>query len=71
VSGSEVAQYDWSRFAEIILALDFDEAGMNGKLALAKHIVEKYPQMKITVEHPPIWGMDWNDYLLAKSSARR
>ncbi len=68
---SRVETYEWGLFPQVLLALDFDEAGMHGKVALAKHFLEKYPQMKITVDHPPVWGMDWNDYLLAKSSARR
>ena len=60
---SKVADYDWSRFAEVVLALDFDQAGVTGKVKLAKFFLENYPNIKISLDHPPL-GMDWNDYLL-------
>jgi len=60
---SRATEYDWSRFAEVVLALDTDAAGMKGKVQLAKFFLEKYPHIKIKVDHPPIVEMDWNDYL--------
>jgi hypothetical protein len=62
---SRVANHDWSKFGQVRLALDLDEAGQKGKVQLAKFFLMNYPQINIEVDHPPIWG-DWNEYLLAQ-----
>jgi hypothetical protein len=48
---------------QMILALDFDKAGLDGNRDL---YLAFSPTMEVKVHHPPISGKDWNDMLMEK-----